>query len=224
MANPIYDITPFTMLDYPGKTACIVWFAGCNMRCGYCYNPDIVLGKGKLSYDDLFRFLDKRQGLLDAVVLSGGECTLHKDLEDLCQRLKRQGFLVKIDTNGTRPGLLKQLMDDFLIDYVALDFKATGLKYKNVTALNAFQHFEESLHVLMNGNIPYEVRTTVHSALLCQQDIASMAMYLSEKGYKHPFYIQYALDDVQTLVSLERPERNIRVQEINAPLEIVERN
>jgi pyruvate formate lyase activating enzyme len=93
--KPVYSITPFTLLDYPHKTACILWFAGCNMKCVYCYNPDIVFGKGKISISEVLNFLNRRKSLLDGVVLSGGECTSHKNIRQLLQEIKKLGFLVK---------------------------------------------------------------------------------------------------------------------------------
>jgi pyruvate formate lyase activating enzyme len=124
MSLAVYNITPFTLLDYPDKTACIVWFAGCNMRCVYCYNVDIVRGKGRMSYDEVYGFLDTRRGLLDAVVLSGGECLMHRSIESFIIELKKRNLLVKIDTNGSYPLVLSKLINEQLIDYVALDFKA----------------------------------------------------------------------------------------------------
>lgn len=90
----IYNISPFTLLDFPDKTACILWFAGCNMRCAYCYNPDIVLGKGKKTIKEALNFIKTRKGLLDGVVLSGGECTLYKELPEIAREIKKMGFLV----------------------------------------------------------------------------------------------------------------------------------
>ncbi|MDR0762368.1 MAG: radical SAM protein, partial [Campylobacteraceae bacterium] len=98
--KPIFDITPFTMLDYPEHLSCIVWFAGCNMRCSYCYNPHIVLGEGNIGIDELLNFLRTRAGRLEGVVLSGGECTLYPELPKLCREIKELGFKIKLDTNG----------------------------------------------------------------------------------------------------------------------------
>src|SRR5690606_32859804 len=130
MIKPIYSITPFTLLDYPNHPACILWFAGCNMRCLYCYNPDIVLGKGKLSVDDARNFLKSRQSLLQGVVFSGGECTLHPDLVPLARIAKTMGYQVKIDTNGTKPEVLEKLLNEKLVDYIAMDFKGLGEKHR----------------------------------------------------------------------------------------------
>ena len=115
----IYDITPFTLLDYPHKTACILWFTGCNMRCSYCYNPDIVFGKGKKTIGEALQFIQSRIGLLDGVVLSGGECTLHKQVFELAIELKKMGLLVKIDTNGCNRIFLEQLIQNNLVDFIS---------------------------------------------------------------------------------------------------------
>ena len=117
LGKSISNITPFTLLDYPHKSACILWYAGCNMRCLYCYNPEIVLGKGTIAFTNVIAFLKTRIGLLDAVVFSGGECLIHKTILEHIKIVKEMGFLVKIDTNGSCPKILKQLVDDNLIDY-----------------------------------------------------------------------------------------------------------
>ena len=115
----VYDITKFTHLDFPNHLACIVWFSGCNMRCDYCYNKDIVFAKnGVYSYNDVIDFLKTRVGLLDAVVLSGGEATLH-ELVLFCKEIKKLGFLIKLDTNGTNPHAIKNLLDLNLLDFIA---------------------------------------------------------------------------------------------------------
>ena len=198
----IYNISPFTLLDYPDKTACILWFAGCNMRCLYCYNPDIVLGKGKVSFAEALRFLGTRKGLLDAVVLSGGECSLHKHIEEFIAAVKCMGFLVKVDTNGSKPGLLRHLLQHKLIDYVALDFKAPRYKFSAITKSKLYLHFRESLKVLLGSNIQYEVRSTIHSDLLDQNDFDAMVEVLEEEGYKGNYYLQNFRNDAKPLSPL----------------------
>ena len=142
LSQPIYNITPFTLLDYPDKSACIFWYAGCNMRCLYCYNPEIVLGKGTTTFSEAISFLKSRQGLLDAVVFSGGECLIHKNILDQIKIIKELGFLIKIDTNGSNPNVLKQLIERNLIDYAALDFKATKSNFQQITKSDLFLQFE----------------------------------------------------------------------------------
>ncbi|WEK33670.1 MAG: anaerobic ribonucleoside-triphosphate reductase activating protein [Candidatus Pseudobacter hemicellulosilyticus] len=224
MANPVYSITPFTMLDFPGHTACIIWFAGCNMRCAYCYNPDIVLGKGQLSYRAVLDFLDKRRGLLDGVVLSGGECTLHKGLPGLAATIKEKGFRLKIDTNGANPALLEQLISHKLVDYVALDCKAPAAKYGTVTGINGFREFEDSLHLLLASGMPFEVRTTVHSALLNQGDVAAIQALLEERRYPGKYYIQYALNDTTMLKELPANSGRLDLAALTGRVPVVERN
>lgn len=200
--NPIYSITPFTLLDYPHKSACILWFAGCNMRCLYCYNPEIVLGKGTVSYQEAITFLQSRQNLLDAVVFSGGECLLHKDIISLIDKVKKMGFLVKVDTNGSKPDVIQKLIEKELIDYVALDFKSMSKKFEKITQSNLFTLFEKSLHLLLGSQLLFEVRTTVHSDLLKKGDIQEMIMYLEKAEYSGNYYIQQYVNGIETIEKL----------------------
>jgi len=126
---PLYSLTPFTTLDYPDKTACIAWFAGCNMRCAYCYNVPIVTGAGQISCAEFIKFLDKRKGKLSGVVFSGGECTLSPAFLPLASEVKSRGFSLKVDTNGSNLTAIEQAISLNLIDYIALDFKATKEKF-----------------------------------------------------------------------------------------------
>ncbi|WP_432670451.1 anaerobic ribonucleoside-triphosphate reductase activating protein [Flavobacterium sp. SM2513] len=190
LKKAIHSITPFTLLDYPEKTACILWFSGCNMKCGYCYNPEIVFGKGQLSFSELFSFLQKRTGLIDAVVFSGGECLLHKDIIEVVRRVKQMGFLVKIDTNGSKPLVLEKLLNEQLIDYVAMDFKGTKEKFQHIAKLDSYERFMNCLLQLKKDGILFEIRTTFHSNLLNKDDILEMKEVLENEGYSNPFYVQ----------------------------------
>jgi len=203
----IYSITPFTLIDYPDKTACILWFAGCNMRCVYCYNPDIVLGKGKLNFQDALNFIQSRKKLLDGVVFSGGECTLHPMIIDLVREVKKLGMLVKIDTNGSRPNVLKKLIGENLVDYVSLDFKSTQKKYYGITNSHLFEQFANSLMILTKSAIPFEVRTTIHSDLLEQFDIQKMINFLESKNYSGKYYLQNYINDVATLGDINNSKK-----------------
>lgn len=207
--NPIYSITPFTLLDYPHKLACILWFAGCNMRCLYCYNPEIVLGKGKLSFEKVFEFLCSRQNLLDAVVFSGGECLLHKDSITLIVEVKKMGFLVKIDTNGSRPEVIQKLIEKELIDYVALDFKSMPSTFEKITQSNLFVAFEKSLHLLQQSTVPFEVRTTIHSDLINEKQTKMMISYLEKNNYVGEYYLQFFVNGVSTLEKLGYSNREL---------------
>lgn len=193
---PIYSITPFTMLDFPDRTSCIIWFSGCNMRCGYCHNPQIVKSKGKYPINDVLSFLEKRKGLLDGVVLSGGEASLYPDIVDFIKTIKKMGYAVKIDTNGAKPDIISCLIENSLIDYVAIDYKAPKDKFKKVTGIEKFECFEKTLSYLCTQkDIPFEIRTTVHTSLLDENDISSIIKDLDERNYNGIFYIQNFISD-----------------------------
>lgn len=223
--KPVYSITPFTLLDYPGKTACILWFAGCNMRCPYCYNPDIVqANNGKIPQEETMQFLRSRRGLLDGVVLSGGECTRFAGLESFIKDIKELGMLVKIDTNGSNPALLSSLAGRGLIDYAALDFKSPPALFRMVTSSKLYSKFEKSLDVLISSGLPFEVRTTWHSELLSTEDIYSMVSFVRSKGYQGTYYIQNALNDVPVLGTTGRSAALRMSGQLQADLNIVIRN
>lgn len=217
VSKPIYSLTPFTLLDYPHKSACILWFAGCNMRCLYCYNPEIVLGKGSLTFEKILSFLHSRKNLLDAVVFSGGECLLHKKSILLIAEVKKMGFLVKIDTNGSSPEVMQQLIDQHLIDYIALDYKAPHSKFQAITQSDLFDSFEKTLDLILQTKIPFEVRTTYHSDLLTEDDLTTMIQYLETKKYFGNYYIQYFKNNVETLSKLERSNNRIDCEKLSTP-------
>jgi pyruvate formate lyase activating enzyme len=217
VSKPIYSLTPFTLLDYPHKSACILWFAGCNMRCLYCYNPEIVLGKGNFSFEKTLSFLHSRKNLLDAIVFSGGECLLHKNIVPLISEVKKMGFLVKIDTNGSSPEVIKQLINKSLIDYIALDYKAPKSKFQAITQSDLYDSFEDTLDIILKAKIPFEVRTTYHSDLLKEQDLLKMVDFLESKNYVGNYYIQYFKNDVENLTKLERSNNKIDCEKLSTP-------
>jgi len=225
VSKPIYHITPFTLLDYPDKTACIIWFAGCNMRCKYCYNIDIVKGKGHFRYEDVLPFIESRKNLLDGVVLSGGECTMHADVIPFVEDIKKRNMLVKVDTNGSNPKVLEKLLSANLVDYVALDFKALTKNFYHVTQSDLFTKFEKSLNILLSASIPFEVRTTFHSTLLELDELMSMVHYLGNKKYKGIYYIQHFLNHCETLGDVGNDYRRVRVEDLKSDLvHVVVRN
>ena len=191
MKKAIYDITPVTMLDYPDHLSAIVWFCGCALRCAYCYNPDIVFAKeGTKTEEDILVFLSQRTKFMDAVVLSGGECTNYSNIIGFCQELKQMGYKIKIDTNGTNPIVLKKIIADQLVDYVAIDYKAPVHKYTKICSRDMFEDFSNSLNILLNSNIEFEVRTTVGYNLLDVNDVQSIADDLLNRGYDNTYYLQ----------------------------------
>ncbi|NLK66103.1 MAG: anaerobic ribonucleoside-triphosphate reductase activating protein [Campylobacteraceae bacterium] len=217
-----HAITPFTTLDYPDKLACIVWFSGCNMRCLYCYNAQIVEQKGTITKDDLFKFLNSRVGLLEGVVFSGGECTLNKEFTSLAKDVSELGFSLKVDTNGSNPSVLKEAID--YIDYIALDFKAPKEKFSSITHSNLYDKFIETLEFLVDLDFPFEVRTTLHADLLDENDISNMAKTLESFGYKNSYYLQNFLDTGLNFGNLTEPKNSFDINKINSNLKIELRN
>jgi pyruvate formate lyase activating enzyme len=153
-----------SLIDYPGKVSCVVFALGCNFRCPYCHNPDLVRGKpagGRLEEKEVYAFLKHRKGLLDGVVLSGGDPTLQEDLIHVCRHIKELGFSVKLDTNGGRPHVLKAILSAECVDYVAMDIKTDPYCYAPAVG-NAGKApgILESIHTVMESSVAYEFRTT----------------------------------------------------------------
>ncbi len=168
----------FSLIDYPGKICAIVFTQGCNFRCPYCHNPELVkpslFGKTIIE-EEIFSFLEKRKGKLDAVEITGGEPTLQKDLVDFIHRVKEMGYLVKLDTNGSNPEMLEIIINHGLVDYIAMDIKAPLEKYKEVThSVISPDKIKRSIRIIMNSNIKYEFRTTVVKSQLSREDIISI--------------------------------------------------
>lgn len=193
---PITDITTFSFQDFPEHTSCIIWFGGCNFRCPYCHNPEFVISKfHTIEEEKVFEFLESRVGLLDGVVLSGGECTISNELYDFIKKIKKMGFLVKIDTNGTNFGLVKKLIDEKLIDFIALDYKSPREKFASITNTDSYDEFKKTLEYSIKSNIKMEVRTTIHTALLNENDLNQIIDDLEKLNYKHSYFIQNFRND-----------------------------
>jgi len=192
-----------SLIDYPGKICSIVFTVGCNFRCPYCHNSELVLPEKiktteKISEDFIFNYLEKNRKLLDAVEITGGEPTLQKDLPDFIKKLKSMKFLVKLDTNGTNPKVVKFLIDEKLIDYVAMDVKAPLEKYEEiVNAKFDTNLIKESIELLINSGIDYEFRTTAYPKLKEEDFIEIGKLIVGAKKY----YIQQ-FDNKSTLANL----------------------
>ena len=186
----VYEITKFTTLDFKNHLSCIFWFTQCNMRCPYCYNKKVVEGEGIFNNEYLLNFLKSRVNKLDGVVLSGGECTFYQDLKILCHEIKKLGFDIKIDTNGLNTEILRDLIDNYLVDFIALDYKAPYYKYKQITKTNLYDNFSKTLDILIKKKFNFEVRTTVHSGLLTEKDINNIILDLKKRHYLGKYYIQ----------------------------------
>lgn len=223
-SKPLHSITPFTTLDFPDKTACIAWFTGCNMRCAYCYNTAVVLGKGFVSEDEFLQFLDKRIGKLSGVVFSGGECTISGSFLPLAREVKRRGFLLKVDTNGSNLKSLKAALSENLIDYIALDFKAPSEKFWDITKSNLYENFIRTLEFLTAINFKFEVRTTVHTDLLCEDDVSKMSKVLEKYEYNGVYYLQNFLNTGENFGNLISAKNEFDIKKIDSNLKISLRN
>ena len=194
------------------------------MACPYCYNPDIVLGKGTISTQEALAFLKTRQNLLDGIVLSGGECTLYPDLAKFCTQIKALGYKIKIDTNGSNPKLLSQLIEQKLVDYIALDYKAPLVHYPSFVAYPHTKNIEESLSLLLLNSIDFEVRTTWHTDLLSIEDINEIITHLVQKGYTKTYYLQRYLHVEKTLKSTKQEHTKLDLTRLSLALPIELRN
>ena len=202
----IGGLEKLTLLDYPDHLAAIIFTQGCNFRCHFCYNPMLVLpqmgkdveiekekGFSPLSTEDLFLFLRERFGRLEGVVVTGGEPTIHPDLPEFIKQIKNIGYLVKLDTNGTNPEMLQELIKNNLIDYIAMDLKAPLLKYeKTVNVKLDWENVKKSVKIIMESGLPYEFRTTVVPGLLEKEDFKEMGQLI--KGAKK-WYLQIFKSD-----------------------------
>ncbi|MCP4687240.1 MAG: anaerobic ribonucleoside-triphosphate reductase activating protein [Desulfobacterales bacterium] len=155
-----------SFIDYPGKISCVFFVSGCNFDCPYCHNPDLVQDCSRalpaaLTEEEAYRFLEMRRGILDGVVISGGEPTLREELPSVCRRIHELGFPVKLDTNGSRPRVLQRLIEEELVDYIAMDIKTDPEQYASHIVRGVDPDvIRSSIRIIMDGAIPYEFRTT----------------------------------------------------------------
>ena len=185
-----------TLIDYPGKIACVVFLAGCNFRCSWCYSSELVLplkivNQPRITEKEFFDFLRERQGLLEGVVICGGEPTINKDLPQFIEKIKKMGFFVKLDSNGSNPQMLKDLADLKLVDYVAMDIKISpdSPVYKNLmTEGVTIGNIKESVNFLKNGSLDFEFRTTVVNTIHTKEDFIEIAKWIGGPNVK--YYLQ----------------------------------
>ncbi len=190
----------FSLIEYPGRICAILFTQGCNFRCPYCYNRDLVepdLFKPPLDENEIFAFLEKRRGKLDAVTITGGEPTIQPDLVPFIGRLREMNYLVKVDSNGSRPDVLSLLIQSRLVDYIAMDIKGPLEKYRDITRSKVDpKMIQESIRLIMNSGVDYEFRTTVVKSLLSRDDLLKVAQLI--QGAR-----RYALQSFISLTPLE---------------------
>ena len=182
-----------SFVDYPSKISCVLLTPGCNMNCWYCHNREIINeSEGAYDEEQVLEFLKKRAGFLDAVVVSGGEATLQPDLVEFIKKVKAMGYLVKLDTNGTNPEVLTNLINEKLVDYVAMDIKAPFEKYNLVTPIKPemLENVKRSVEILKSANIAHEFRTTF-APNLTKEDIINLLREISPvKNYSLQMYVR----------------------------------
>lgn len=181
-----------SLLNYPEKTACTVFTAGCNFCCPWCHNSGLVSGEETdIETVEILEYLQKRRGMLEGVCISGGEPTLQKDLPEFLAQVKQLGYAIKLDTNGSDPELIETVLHEKLTDYIAMDIKNTGTKYAETIGLSKapLQAIRRSMDLLRSGRIPYEFRTTVIAEYHDPEDIETMAKELQGAAvwYLQPF-------------------------------------
>ena len=232
----ILGLQKMTLLDYPGKIACTVFLGGCNFRCPYCHNASLAMPDGShdaISVDDFLAFLDARVGRLQSVCISGGEPTLHSDLPELIREIKSRGFAVKLDTNGTNPEMLLSLINDGLVDYVAMDIKNSPDRYFESIGNSKFEirnsklieNVEASASILMQGRIDFEFRTTLVKELHDEETMEDIGRWIlgSEKYFLQTYrdegdlieggFTAYSREETEALLAIVKkylPNAEIR--------------
>ena len=192
----IQGIQKLTLLDFPDRTACTVFTGGCNMRCPFCHNASLVLRPGEnpaYFEEEIYAFLKKRQGILDGVAITGGEPLLQHGLREFIWQVRELGFAIKLDTNGSYPDRLAALMDEGLLDYVAMDVKNSREKYAQTVGIKGFDiaPIEQSIALLRSSGVPFELRTTVVKELHSAEDIEDMGVWLQGD---HAHFLQGFID------------------------------
>jgi pyruvate formate lyase activating enzyme len=184
-----------TLIDFPGKVACTVFTRGCNLRCPYCHNPELVScdsdGDDLPAESDFFPFLESRRGLLDGVCITGGEPVIQPDLVDFAAKIRESGFLVKLDTNGTRPQTLKALLEEGLLDFVAMDVKTSLEGYaRDLGYAKKAGRIAESIAIIKESGVEYEFRTTVVPDLVGENELFAIGRMIARGGPAWRYVLQ----------------------------------
>ncbi|MCX6759319.1 MAG: anaerobic ribonucleoside-triphosphate reductase activating protein [Candidatus Nealsonbacteria bacterium] len=198
----IGGLQKLTLIDYPGRLVATVFFTGCNFKCPWCYSSELVLPEKikkqpKISEKEFLEFLKERKKLLEGLVLCGGEPSINKKLPSLIKKIKKLGYLVKLDTNGSNPKMLKKLIKTKLIDYVAMDMKLPKERYPEIFGKKVkIEDIEESIKILKEGKVDYEFRTTVVPTVLDKEDILKIAKWIrgGKKYYLQNFRPEKTID------------------------------
>lgn len=178
----IGGLQKLTLIDFPGRLAATVFLCSCNFRCPWCYSrelvlPELIENQHKTPEKEFFDFLEERKGLLEGVVICGGEPTMNKDLPEFIKKIKKLGYLVKLDTNGSNSEMLQDLIERKLIDYAAMDVKLPKERYREVLGVD-IKNIEESIKILQKGSVDYEFRSTIVPTIHTKEDVIEMARWI----------------------------------------------
>jgi pyruvate formate lyase activating enzyme len=199
---PIKGFQKTSLIDYPPYTASIIFIGGCNFRCPYCHNHDLVLRSGEMptiNEEEIFDSIIDRKAWIDAVEITGGEPTLYPDLKRLVKRIKEMGLKVKLDTNGTNPNLVWDMLEEKLLDYIAMDIKAPLNKYENAVFVPVdIENIKRSISLIMNSGINYEFRSTVMPKLMTKESLIEIAEQIS--GAKKFVIQQFRINETQSVL------------------------
>jgi pyruvate formate lyase activating enzyme len=211
-----------SLIDYPGLICATIFLQGCNFKCSYCHNPELVdprLFQPCIKENEVLDFLNTRKGKLDAVTITGGEPTIHDDLATFIQQIKKMKFAVKLDTNGSQPQVIKTLFDEKLLDFIAMDIKAPLEKYKSVVKVPVnSDSIKESIKLILKAKIPHEFRTTVVESQLEEKDIQQIAKLISgAKSYVLQKFVPVKVLEKKFLKEKSYPDE--KFQEIKKHLE-----
>jgi len=240
----IGGLQKLTLIDFPGRLAATVFLCRCSFRCPWCYSSELVLPEKikqqpKISENEFFNFLKKRKGLLEGICVTGGEPTIHKDLPDFIKKIKKLGYLVKLDTNGSNPKMLKDLIDEKLIDYVAMDIKAPigakmqnakcksqndkskcKNKYEKATGVKVdLEKIKKSIEIIKNSGIDYEFRMTVVPTIHTKEDIIQIAREVSpaKRYYLQNFRAEKTIDSKFAKIKSYSEKEILEIQKAIAP-------
>lgn len=205
----IHGLQKLTLLDFPGTVACTVFLAGCNMRCPYCHNSELIADPPEPVCDDreLLSFLSGRRSLLDGVCVTGGEPLIHPGIEDLLSSIRELGYRIKVDTNGTRPDVLSRILEKGLADYVAMDIKNSPDRYPVTVGREDFDlsPVRESVRILLEDRVDYEFRTTVLEQLHDERSFEDIALWID--GAKRYFLQPFTDRDTVRYAGLTAPDK-----------------
>lgn len=209
----IYGIEKLSLVDFDGELTCTIFTAGCNLRCPYCHNSSLVIGKNifEIPKKDIFDFLEKRKNVLTAICVSGGEPTLNSDLPEYLKELRQFNLKLKLDTNGTNPNLIRKILNEGLVDYIAMDIKSAPNGYvKNFGATKELvDNIKESVNILKQGKIPYEFRCTLCEETSNEKEIEQMGQWIAGAN---KFFFQNFEDVGTNLIENQHPVNQEKTQ------------